>query len=227
MIERRVPDRRRRAAPRRLVLLAGALLSLAGCLGTGKPLPVVTSYELDYAPPSHAERPSLDVAVRVELLGATQVLAGTDMVYQPGPYRRNSYNYARWVSPPPELVAALLVRDLQGSGLFRGVFSSRGGMAERFLVHGTVEQFLEVDQSDTGTARVALILALLDTRPPQGGRAVLFQRRYRAEGTAEKQTAEGLAASMSGAVQQVSRAVVEDIYLALSSYVKQGGAAAP
>ncbi len=197
---------------------AATLLALAGCVGTGKAAPAITSFDLDYPPPSFPEMARQDRVVTVQLTAATQSLAGTDMLYQTAPFSRNSYNYGRWVSPPADLVTTWLVRDLAHSGLVTAAFAATGGLDSRYLLEGTVEQFLEIDQGSAARARIELSAALVDLRSPNGDRAILFQKDYDREAPMGAQNGEALARGMSAAVAEVSRAIITDLYQALAAY---------
>jgi ABC-type uncharacterized transport system auxiliary subunit len=199
------------------LLLLGSLLTLGGCVGTGRPAPPLTSFDLDYPPPALPGKPPLDVSLTVQFVAGSQALASTDMWYQTAPYRRSSYNYDRWVSSPPDLLSVWLTRDLARSGLFKAAFTATSGMDARFLLQGTVEQFLEVDRGPSGVARVELLVALVDTRTPAGTRAILFQKGYSAEHAMPSQTGEGLAAGMSAAVSEVTKSIIADVYAALAA----------
>jgi len=198
--------------------LGAGVLVLAGCLGTGKPAPPLTAYELYYSPPSFPDRAPLDLSVTVQFLAGSQSLAGTDMLYQTAPYRLNSYNYDRWSSPPADLVAGLVARDLSQSRLIRAAFTATTGMDSRFLLQGTVLRFLEVDDGKRGVAHVEVVATLVDTRTTAGGRAILFQKAYRGESAMPAQTGGGLADGMSSAVAQVSKSLIDDLYQTLASY---------
>jgi ABC-type uncharacterized transport system auxiliary subunit len=205
----------------RIALALGGVLLLTSCLSGGSPPPVITSYALDYEPPAVAERPGVEAVMAVGLVGATDALASTDMLYRTGPSRTNSYNYGRWVSAAADMVGSALVSDMQRSGLFTGVFSHRNRMAERFLLFGTLDEFLEVDDEATATARAALTVALLDTRPPEGGRQnLLFQRRYQAHTALAEKSADGLAAALSQSMRRLSLMIITDVYRELRTYLE-------
>ena len=200
-----------RRAP--LALVAATLLG--GCISSAPPPPPVAAYELAYTPPAFSGRQRLEATVEVVLSPSEQALSGEDMVYATTPYRRLSYTYGRWASPPADLVTARLVSDMEQSGLFTAVFSSHAGTGERFLVIGTVDEFREADDAGKGRARLGLSVALVDTAATTG-RSYMFQRRYDAQGPALEQTPDGLAASMSQAMADLSRQLIGDIYDAIS-----------
>jgi ABC-type uncharacterized transport system auxiliary subunit len=205
----RLPRRRPRPP---LPALPVAALLLAGCLGG--PAPVLTDYTLEYPPPQLAALPALPVEINVELLAASGAVGGPEMLYQQKPFSLNAYTYDRWAADPVTLVQSFLVRDMQGSGLFAGVFEYRENLRARYRLTVTLEEFWEEDAGEVAHARIRLRASLLDVG--EGGQSLLFQRSYQAQGPEAAQNAGGLAASMSQAMREVSASLIADVRSALA-----------
>jgi ABC-type uncharacterized transport system auxiliary subunit len=192
-----------------------AALLLAGCLG-GRRAPAVSQFVLQYPSPAFPGLPAVQASIMVDRFSASPPFGTTAMVYAPEPYRMGSYNYERWMSGPADMVTDHLFSDLFHSGLFVAVFDYHSAEEARYEVSGTVERFLEADGAGGPEAAIALNVTFMDNagRRVEGG--VLFQRRYEASEPLREETAQGLAAAMSRAMQGLSARIIRDLYEAAS-----------
>jgi ABC-type uncharacterized transport system auxiliary subunit len=196
-----------RLALQALTSVCVALL-LAGC---GKPPMLVHQYVLEYPPPPLTGLP-LKAALKVERFSVAQPYNTTSMVYQPGAFTREAYNYHRWRVNPSYLVTDYLVRDFRQSGRFKAVFGFASSEKARFVLEGGVEDFQELDAADGWQAALALIVTLLDTNQENVARKVVFQKSYRTVEPMVAKTPQGLAESMSRAMEKLSAQISTDVY---------------
>jgi ABC-type uncharacterized transport system auxiliary subunit len=201
-----------RAAPARLtlnLLLALALVLLASGCGTTPIL--VHQYLLEYPAPPLKGSP-LNAGLKVEHCAVAQAYNTTSMIYQPAPFEREAYKYHRWRVNPGYLVTDYLVRDLRHSGLFKAVFTSESSEKNRFVLEGGVEDFQEVDGPDGWQASLALVVTLLDTSAEEAPQKVVFQKRYGMREPMVARTPQGLAESMSRAMERLSAQIIPEVY---------------
>lgn len=197
---------------------AGALLLvffLAACIGGRQPAPMVEQYTLEYSTPRVEGLSRVDEMIKVERFSVARNFNSPAMVYRPEPFKLDVYNYHRWRVNPGDMVTDYLLRDLRNAGLFQGVLSYADAGDARFLLQGSVEEFLEVDDEDGWKATLSLNVILFDMAQREVTKRVVFQKSYRAAEPFEDQTPEGLALGMSRAMASASGRLIKDIYNAV------------
>ncbi len=204
----------------RLAVLPLALLLLSGCLGS-RPAITVEQYALDYAPPAFTDLAPLGTGLKVSRFSVSQDLSGTDMVFQPGPYQRQAYDYHRWRVSPADLVTDYLARDLRRSGLFKLVLTYHDPSLVRFKLEGAVEEFLEKRLPQGAAASLVLNVTLLDIRHKELPRRLLFQRVYALEVPLAESTPLTLAQGLSRGMGQLSPRIIADLHQAISHRLAQ------
>ena len=141
-----------------------------------------------------------------------QAFNSNAMVYQPQPFKSETYNYSRWRVNPGYLVTDYLLRDLRDSRLFKAVFGPDSSGKYRFRLEGGVEEFQELDEPGGWKASLGLTVTLLDTSQEELPQRVVFQKNYRVLEPMPEKTPEGLARAMSRAMEQASAQIMTDIY---------------
>lgn len=175
----------------RRALAAGALAALAAGCSVLAPVaadaPVL--HVLDAKAPA-AATPVAKPALVLEV-GAPRAAPGFDtaaMVYVQRPYTLDYFAVHRWVEPPAQMMAPLLVRALEGTGAFRAVVHGTGGvradvrldsdvvrLQQSFLAHPSrVELVLRAQLVDAGSRRVVATRTIevardAPTDDPEGG----------------------------------------------------------
>ncbi len=190
--------------------------SLGGLTGLGeKRTYVVNQYVLEYpSPVVEGLVPSKDL-IRVERFSTAQAFNTTAMLYQEGPYTLNADPYNRWRVNPGELVSDYLIRDLRQANLFRAVTSYHEITETRYVLRGTVEKFLEVDEKGGSKAVLGINVTLLDMTKKEISQQVVFQKNYRSEEPLVEKTAPGFAQAMSRAMGNVSRQLILNLQEAI------------
>jgi ABC-type uncharacterized transport system auxiliary subunit len=190
--------------PRLLALLA---LLLAGC---GKPPMLVHQYILEYPAPVLGGKAKIPDSLKVEQFSVAQAFNTNNMVYQPQPFKSETYSYSRWRVNPGYLATDYLLRDFRDARLFNAVFGPSSTGKYRFLLEGGVEEFQEVDEPDGWKAVLTLTVTLLDVTREELPQRVVFQKNYRAAEPMLEKTPQGLAQAMSRAMEQLSTRIMTD-----------------
>ncbi|HEX7504321.1 MAG TPA: ABC-type transport auxiliary lipoprotein family protein [Syntrophales bacterium] len=200
---------------KRILFLLTAMLFVTGC--TGKSTYVVQQYLLDYSPPALAGLARANAVLRVESFSTAQAFASTAMLYRTSPLEMRSYSGERWRVMPCDMVTDFLLRDLRNSGMFTAVLAYEDPGGGRYVVTGTVAEFLEVDGSDGPRARLSVDATLLDTTEREITKRFIFQKTYTVEEPMKDKSARALAESMSGAMKKFSGQVMVDIHRGIGS----------
>jgi uncharacterized lipoprotein YmbA len=194
---------------RGLALLPLLALVLAGC---GKPPMLVHQYILEYPAPMLGSKAKIPDSIKVEQFSVAQAFNTTAMVYQPQPFKNQTYNYSRWRVNPGFMVTDYLLRDLTAARLFKAVFGPGSSGTYRYLLEGGVEDCKELDAPDGWKAVLALTVTLLDTTKEDVPQRVVFQKNYQVEEPMPEKTPAGLARGMSRAMENLSARIMADIY---------------
>ncbi len=195
----------------RIQMVGVCALLLAGCFPGAKAPLMVDHYTLEYASPAFGNIKAVSEAIRVERFAVAQAYNTTSMLYKPAPYKLEAYGSARWRVGPGDILSDYLVRDIRSAGIFRGAFSYREGESARFVLEGGVEEFLEVDEKNKGTALLIVRIALIDSKETESTKRLVFQKSYRFAEPLAEQSAKSLAEGMSVAVQRLSEQALKDV----------------
>ncbi len=202
----------KRLFPLSVILVA---LFLSGCIGRGKPSPMIESYAFEYPSPSFGDLTPLDHAVKVERFSVAKAFNTLSMVFRPEPFKLDTYAANRWMVNPGDMVSDWLLRDLRKSGLFKAAFSFRDYEDARFVIQGGVEEFFESDSADSRSAVLSLSVTLIDISRPEAPNRVIFQKKYGSVEAIAEPTAEGLAKAMSRGMEKASEKIIWDVYQAV------------
>lgn len=201
-----------------------ALLAAAGCAGKGKPEDRIFQYVLEYPKPGTEQTGPYADALKVKRFSAAPAYNTTRMIFREAPFRRDEYVYHRWRVTPADLVTDFLARDLRASGLFSAVFSGDGSPDADLVLSGSVDEFLESDETKEWKAILAVTVNLLDEREPDISRRVILQKSYSAEAVLGAKDPKELASAMSKAMALVSQLLISDMKEILRKRA-EGGAA--
>jgi ABC-type uncharacterized transport system auxiliary subunit len=197
--------------PRRPWLIALLFVLLAPLLGgCGKPPMLINQYILEYPAPMVGNRTKLPEGIKVELFSVAQAFNTTSMVYQPQPFKSETYNYSRWRANPGYLVTDYLLRDFREAHQFQAVCGPGSSGKYRYLLEGGVVEFQEVDEPGCWKVVLALTVTLLDTTKQELPQRVVFQKNYRAAEPMPERTPQGLAQGMSRAMEHLSGQIIVD-----------------
>jgi ABC-type uncharacterized transport system auxiliary subunit len=197
-----------------LLMLAGAL---AGCIRFHVPAPVVHDYVLDYPPP-HVEGRALPVILRIAPLAVAAIYDRQPIVYRDGIYSTGTYFDRRWSANPGSMVADVLARDFNDSGLYRAVQRAPSLLAGDYQVGGEIEAIEE--EAGAGGCAAHLRLRMLVMRLRLGkGDPVLLQRTYTGDEPCPCNQPGALVAAMSHGLEKISAQLQRDVYEAIAADV--------
>jgi ABC-type uncharacterized transport system auxiliary subunit len=198
-----------------LVLLHIAWI-VCGCSISTNPSKPIYYYTLDYQNLSSDEPSSLPVVIRINRFSVSPPFDSQKIIYADKGLHRNAYTHHRWISPPGELMAYLIARDLKASKHFRTVLTPDSALGATHIIEGWIEKFLEEDTDEVWTASLCLHITLLHAENTDPVKRIIFQNTYRAKTNATAKTPGALAEAMSGSVAQISETLLKDIHNALS-----------
>lgn len=201
---------------RKGLFIPALILFMAGCMG-GQP-PVRTQYYMmDYNPPGIKETVRLDESIKVERFSVAQFYNSNSMMFRTGSIGLDKFPYDRWGTNPGYMVADYLVRDLRQTDLFRGIFSYQDTDVVRFLLEGSISEFLAVEQKDGRKAMLTIYVTLLDMNQTDSAKQVVFQKSYSHAAPCKENSAGGLAIGLSESMERLSGQIISDVYQAVKS----------
>ena len=199
----------------RLFIIAVLIIAAAGCAG-GKPSTITEYYMLDYGPPVHDDVKPFDENLRIERFSVAQLYNSNTIVFRTGAFSLTAYPYNRWRANPGDMVTDYLVRDFRHGGLFRAVFSYRDPEKTRFILEGSVVEFLEIRQEGSRNASLGINITLLDMNQKEIPQKVVFQKNYSHSAICKEEGSRGLAQGLSKSMEELSRQISNDVYHAIN-----------
>lgn len=194
------------------VLLLFLLVLSSSCATHQINEPPTYHYTLDYEPPVFPDMPALATTLRVTPFESAPEFDTDRIIYKTGKYTLASYHYRAWMAKPSDQVQYFLERDLQRSGLLLAVLSDSSRFRPAYLLSGSVEKFLEVDEGDHWDAELALDIILQRMPQAKGMAKVLGQRHYSMRKTCAAKKPRAVAEAMSLAMAELSKQIQQDLY---------------
>ncbi len=142
-----------------IALLAVAAAGLAGC-GAARPSKY---YQLDVPAAPPAGTTAYPVALLVGRITAPHLFRDDRLVYRTGPGQLGTYEYHRWAEPPTDMLEAMLVRMLRGSGRYGTVQLLRSNARGDYIVRGRLHEMDELSGTPL-TARVTFEVELYEIK---------------------------------------------------------------
>ncbi len=199
-----------------VVFFCLAVVVLNGCLGGGRSeAPPVSSYMIEYTAPVETGTPVADAAITIRRFSAADLYTQRAMLFREGPFTRSAYNYHRWEISPAAMISDLLYRDLTQAGLFSAVRSELSYEKSRYFLEGHITEFLEISEGNRRAALLAFTATLSDRTMRETNGQVLFQNTYKTRVPLDENTPAGLARSMSRAMEELSKRLIQDIRAAV------------
>lgn len=204
----------------RLPLAAILIIAIsfsAGCIKRGTPSTVIEKFTLEYPSPDFTGTTPTGQTIKIERFSVARAFNTQAMVFRPAPYQLDSYASNRWMINPGDMVSDYLLRDLRNSGLFKAAFSFRDLEDARYVLEGSVDEFLEIDSNETRTAALTLSITLFDFSRSGAVNRLLFQKKYRATEPITDKTPTGLAQAMSSGMAKLSAQIIRDTLQAVQT----------
>ncbi len=201
---------------RKGLFIPALILLMAGCVGGQQP--IRTQYfMLDYNPPGIKETVPLDESLKVERFSVAQLYNSISMMFRTGAIGLDKFPYDRWGTNPGYMVADYLVRDFRQTGFFRGIFSYQDTDVVRFLLEGSITEFLAFEQTDGRKTLLTIYVTLLDMNQTDGTKQIVFQKSYSHAAPCKENSAEDLAMGLSESMERLSGQIISDVYQAVKS----------
>lgn len=189
------------------------LLLLCSSCSSQRTTPAKTlRYTLEYAPPVFSGLPTLDTTLRIASFGSAPEFDSERIQYKTGKFTLDSYNYHAWMAKPAAQVQFFLGRDLQRSGLFTAVLADTGRYRPAYLLGGSVDKFLEVDEGQQWFAELSLDIILQRMPQKNALTRILDQHHYEAKKACSHRNPQAVAEAMSMAMAELSKQIQNDIY---------------
>lgn len=196
-----------------LILLFACSVVLTGCFGRTKPPYAVDQYTLDYTSPKAPQREGpVNELLTVERFSIAPHFNSTSMIIRTGQYRFDTYDYSRWYVNPADMVTGFVLRDITRSGMFTGTYSYYDTELSRYILEGYIEEFGETTD---GKALASIRFTLVDTSQQSPVGQIVFQKQYVQLSPIGDRSANGLAAALSAATQELSARLIADIGIAV------------
>lgn len=146
------------------------------------------------------------VTLLVGPVTAPRVLRDDRIVYTSTDEEMGTYEYHRWIEPPPEMIEDVLLQELQESGRYQYVHDERSNVHGRYLLRGRLYNFTEVD-AKLLVARVAFRFELFDS---QAG-TIVWNRSYSHDERVEGKNVSAVVAAMDRNVQNGLHEVMQGL----------------
>lgn len=195
-----------------VALLLFPLLVCSSCATHQTNEPQSSYYTLEYAPPVFSGLPVLNTTLRVASFDTAPEFDTDRMVYRPDKYTLATYPYRAWMAKPAAQVRYFLERDLQRSGLLTAVLSDTSRLRPAYLLGGSVDKFLEIDEAKNWEAELSLSIILQRMPSSDGMAKVLGQRQYTVRKICVRKNPRAVAEAMSQAMAELSKEIQQDIY---------------
>ena len=185
-----------------------------GCANSGKPHYNAENYLLSYTAPTFDNKVKLDKTIRVHRFTIAAAYNNQNMIFRTNDYNVDFFNYNRWAVNPADMVADILLRDMQESGLFRAVFSRYAVEETRFIIQGGINDFFLRIGDKSKVAVITVEITLKDSQQKEAIKKIVFQKKYSREETLTDQSPNGYCQAMSQALKNLSQQITTDLYAA-------------
>lgn len=200
-----------------LLCIIFIFLVLQGCTSGGKRSYEIQNFLLDYSAPTLGNLTKLDSTIRFNRFTIAAAYNTQNMIFRSDNYSLDFFSYNRWAVNPADMVADILLRDMQASGLFHAALSRYSVEETNFLLEGGVGEFFLQVEKNRKLAVICLEITLKDSRKRETNRRIIFQRKYRHEELLTEQTPRGYCQAMSQALKTISPQIITDVYQAIKS----------
>ena len=200
-----------------ILFLSGLLfLGINGCVTSPQPPPKTDYYTLEYDPVTTDLPGPVQSIIRVERFQVAPFYNTTNIIYKAASFKRNAYHYHKWRANPGDLVTYFLARDLRETGLFNGVFILSSKHPASHIIDGTLDQFYQESIDNSWQAVLSVNITFMADYEPDISKRILFQKEYTSKKQCEQKNPKALAAAMSQAMAEISKAIIKDIHHSLT-----------
>jgi uncharacterized lipoprotein YmbA len=163
-------------------------------------MPETRIYSLSIPAGKKAPAANIDAVVTI-IVSSPRYLSQPYMAYRTSPYQLAISRYAKWDSPPDEIVRDA-VRDSISSGIVKAVKTSGFVSGESYALKIDLKRFERLDEGDLSYAEIALDVSLMS---PEGKN--LYQssitKKIRLEDRSFLSLAKGLSSALGEGTEEV------------------------
>ncbi|NNF98037.1 MAG: hypothetical protein HKM93_01540 [Desulfobacteraceae bacterium] len=198
-----------------ILTLAVAILAagLTNCSGLKQPAKTIDYYVLEYPPPPSAEDIDIQLpfSLYIKRFSAAPYYTGNPIRFREMPYKMASYHYHKWVVPPAEMAASLLIRDFKATLPPTFVVSPDDTMGPTHSLWAHIEDFYEDDTGDPWQAVFTVHVIFSDERKTDITDRIVFQKWYKQVKACDGKHPRALAKAMSEAMSDISAQIIDDV----------------
>jgi ABC-type uncharacterized transport system auxiliary subunit len=198
-----------------LFCIALIFFIFSGCTSSGKRSYEIQNYLLDYPAPALEKLAKLGSTIRFNRFTIAAAYNNQNMIFRSDNYSLDFFSYNRWAVNPADMVADVLLRDMQASGLFHAVLSRYSPEDTDFLLEGGIGEFFLQVEKNRKLAVISLEITLKDSKKRETNKRIIFQKKYRHEELLTEQTPRGYCQAMSQALRTISPQIIADVYQAI------------
>jgi len=96
----------------------------------------------------NSNRIELPYSLAISRFNADALYEDDRIIYRNAPFQVDFYNYRRWISPPPRMVAENVFQQYEASGLFNHVISMPFAAPFDYILSGKIHTFEELDEGE-------------------------------------------------------------------------------
>ena len=147
------------------ILIALLLLSACSSSLLMQKTPPVSSYLLEWNDSQAASVTAYNAQVpgiRLSSISAAAGFDGSQIIYIRTAHQLEHYRYHRWVEAPPRMLEPLLMRTLEGSGLFSAVLGSDSAVRADLQLDAELLHLQQVFSDDGSEVQLALSVNLVN-----------------------------------------------------------------
>jgi len=193
-----------------LIVIAVFIMIIGGCTNIKHAPLEIHYYTLEYDPPQPETSGHLPYIIKIEQFQTSPLYDSTRMIFKNEDFKRDEYTYHKWRALPGEFVAYFIARDFSETDRFQAALFYESTLPYTHIVTGVVEDFY-LQAGNSSEAILSVSVNLVDNTHRNDGNKILMQKKYRRGIETQKSGPQGLAESLSMAMQQISSEILEDV----------------
>jgi len=193
-----------------LIVTVVLIMIMGGCTNIKHAPLEIHYYTLEYDPPLPGTAPPLPCVVKIEQFQTSPLYDSTRMIFKNQDFKRDEYTYHKWRALPGEFIAYFLARDFSETDRFQAALYYESTLPGTHIITGVVEDFY-LQAGNPNQAVLSVSVNLVDNTRRIDGNHILMQKKYRRGIATSTGGPQGLAESLSIAMQQISAQILDDV----------------
>gem|GEM_PF-1120646 len=206
-------------SPLAAVFTLGLIVILAGCALRSREM--ITYHAFAYPSPVKETQPPIPGTLMVyRFLPAPSVDIDSLVVSQSSGTEKAALLH-RWEDNPADMITELVLRDLDGSGLFEKTVDQLSSARYRYALEGAIRNLQGIIKDGTGRALIEVEAGLTDFEAPAGKEKNLIKKNYRIEVPSQDTTPDSIMKALNVAAKEFSDRLRNDIRSAVEPEVPE------